>query len=258
MLFIGQQHIMNELSVKLPEIYSTRSGANILLRAPSGHGKTKMAISICNYLDGINYQFSLGDSIEFDTDKWVHFYDEIHLCKTPEILYPHMDSGEFVIILATNEFSELPEALMNRCTNFIFADYTDRELFSIIRQSTAFNFDDEGLKYIVESCARNPRIILRMISRLLMYERRFGKITELQTLINVFTEYFGIVDGLDVQARKYLEVLVRAGGRASLDTLASLIHVDKSTIRYLIEPILIYKGLVKINSRGRTIINEEL
>lgn len=251
MRIIGQTHITNELGFILPELYETKRGENFLLRGPSGCGKTHLGLSICKYLSGHNYQIALGDKINFNENTWVHFFDEIHLCKEPEILYPYMDRKDYTIILATNEFSELPEALMNRCINFIFSDYTNEELIEIIEEKTYFRFSEDGYLFIIDSCARNPRIILKMIKRLILYEKINGKINSLDELKFVFERYFSIVDGLDVLARNYLQTLEKVGGRASLDTLSSLMHTDKVSIKYLIEPILLYKEKIQITSRGR-------
>ena len=67
-------------------------------------------------------------------------------------------------------------------------------------------------------------------------------------------DIFGIEDGLDVSARRYVETLRELGGRASLDTLATMLHIDKSTIQYFVEPVLLYKRLIKITPKGRILV----
>ena len=117
MYFFGQGHIMKQLDSILPWLYEdTSRSMNILIRGPSGWGKTRMAFMICNYLTGGKFEYCLGDNLVFNTKQRVHFIDEVHLLKDPEPLYPLMDEGKYVIILATNDVDILKEALSNRCT----------------------------------------------------------------------------------------------------------------------------------------------
>ena len=107
---------------------------NFLMRGPSGWGKTRMSFMICNYLTGGDFDYQLaGDNFYFNEETRVHFIDEIHLLQTPEVLYPKMDSGKYVILLATNDAALLTEALVNRCTQFNFQPYTLEELREITR-----------------------------------------------------------------------------------------------------------------------------
>lgn len=254
MFFIGQDHIMPTLGEILYYTYETKKGVNILFRGASGCGKTELAKKSCNFLAGDAYQICLGDNVKFDRNVFVHFIDEVHLLKNPEVLYPLMDSGDYVFIFATNYDSVLPEALTNRCNNFIFSDYSDRDLIDIFKYHCILQLSDAVIKYIIDVSGRNPRIIVKTFARVLEMhyrgENRIARYTDEQ-IINKINELFGIENGLDRICRQYLEYLTALGGRASINLIASAMKLDINTIKYSVEPVLLYKKLIKISSRGR-------
>ena len=251
MNFLGQPHIIKQLQFLLPEVYAGAS-ANFLLRGPSGYGKTTLALSMCSYLTGGDFNMGLGNSYVFRPEKRVQFVDEVHLLPTPETLYPIMDAGTYVFILATNDAAILPEALVNRCFGLTFTEYSRDELKEMIRSFAKFAMSAESMDYIIRSSGGNPRILISLLKRLNILAKQSNlsgmRFVEFQNLVQ---EVFGIVDGLDVACRRYVEVLSSLGGRGSLDTLSGLLHIDKETIRYQIEPILLYNDRINITSRGR-------
>ena len=99
---------MNQLKDILPHLYENDVGMNILMRGPSGWGKTRMSFMICNYLTGGNFEYCLGDKLLFTDTVRVHFIDEVHLLEHPETIYPKMDSNKYVIVIATNDVASLP------------------------------------------------------------------------------------------------------------------------------------------------------
>ena len=255
MEFIGQRHIMSQLSFILPEVYKNNLPANFLLRGKSGFGKTKLAILICNYLSGLNFYYSTGDRFVFNQKFRVHFIDEAHKIETPESLYPLMDSGKYVFVFAMNENGDLPEAFVNRCENLIFTDYSDEELFEIVREASTMELSEDKLKYIITSCGGNPREILHLVRKLEMLWRNTGvDFGSLENFKSILEQIFGIEDGLDVLARKYIEILSKLGGTAGLNTIKSLMHTDTNTLRYFVEPILLYQNKIKISNRGRSLV----
>lgn len=261
MFFVGQTHIINQLKIILPEIYKDKLSGAFLFRGASGYGKTELSQKVCNYLAGRNYQFCLGSDIKelsennFDPQVWVHFIDEIHLMETPEILYPIIDKGQHIFVFATNYDSVLPEALINRCKSFIFTEYSDEELISIFRTHSKINFRDSILKHIIQIAGRNPRVMIKTYaSNLMMYyasrknELLYNSDVE---IIDTIDRIHGIKNGLDRTCRDYLECLAKLGRRASINLLASTMRLDINTIKYSVEPILLYRGLIKITSKGR-------
>lgn len=257
MYFIGQSTIMAQLQILLPRLYQSKKGANILLRGPSGWGKTRMAYLICNYLASRDFQFSIGNKEPFNKNLWVHLIDEVHLVKEPEYLYPLMDSGNYVFVLTTNDVEILPEALSNRCYEYIFAPYTVEELRIITQDALWSKMDTECLDLIIDSGGRNPRIIIKLVDRINLYQAERGIIPDRDKLVTVLKAYLGIINGLDIECQRYIEVLREAGGRAALDTLSVMLHINKDSIRYNIEPVLLQKRLIQITSKGRILLDAQ-
>jgi Holliday junction resolvasome RuvABC ATP-dependent DNA helicase subunit len=248
---------MNQLKDILPHLYENDVGMNILLRGPSGWGKTRMSFMICNYLTGGNFEYCLGDKLLFTEKVRVHFIDEVHLLEHPEVLYPRMDSGKYVIVIATNDVALLPEALSNRCVEFIFDRYSQDELREIGSMSLMTKIPVEFLDYIIESGGANPRIIKSLIGRLNIVLTRRPDIIKginLEQFRELLRETFGIVDGMDVMCNRYIESLTHLGGTAALATISAYVHIDQNTLRYYVEPILLYKNRIKISSKGRSLI----
>lgn len=257
MRFIGQPHIMNQLKVILPTLHQTGEGACILLRGPSGWGKTTMAFGICNYLANGEFSFYLGNNFSLNKKHRVHFIDEVHLLQNPEILYPIIDSMEYVFVLATNDVAIVPEALVNRSMEFIFDQYSKEELRDICKTHVLGDLPVEFLDYIIDSSGGNPRIIKGLMKRINMFylnsPQRIKGI-DLNGFKKIMEDIFGIVDGLDVTCARYLEALQSVGGTASLQTLSTMLHIDKGSLQYHAEPILLYKNRIKITNKGRSLI----
>lgn len=255
MFFIGQEHFMSQLGDILMYTYSTKSGVNILFRGASGYGKTELAKKCCNFLAGPDYETSLGNNPKFNPEIWVHFIDEVHKMENPEVLYPIMDSGKYILVFATNFDSILPEAFTNRCNNFVFTDYSDEELMEIMNYHSKLEFSDNIKKYIINVSSRNPRIIVKtFLNTLYMHFYKdidsFKKLSD-EELVSVIDKLFGIKNGLDAVSREYLETLKKLGGRASISLISSVMKLDTNTIKYDVEAGLLYKGLIKITSKGR-------
>lgn len=256
MYFIGQEHITLQLGDILPYIYHNREGVNILFRGPSGYGKTELAKRCCLFLAGDNYQYCLGKRVKFNRETWVHFIDEVHLMENPEILYPVMDNGEYVFVLATNFDSVLPEALTNRCKNFTFVDYSKEELRRIFKLHSKLKYSDNVIDYIVEIANRNPRIIVKTyIDTLKMHYKKQENIPDNDgEIISNINRLFGIEDGLDRVCMEYLKKLKELGGRSNINLLSASMHLDINSIKYQIEPALLHRGLIKISSKGRELV----
>lgn len=256
MEFIGQLFIMRQLDFMLRGLYENpQKGCSLLLRGPSGYGKTTLALKICKYLAGNQFEIYLADWTKFRFNKRVIFIDEVHRVKEFEKLYHLMDEKSHVFVFATNHDSNLPEAFRNRCYEFILEDYCDDDLLLIARDTAEFYANDDAFMEIIDAGNRNPRIIKSLCDRLNTYFQINSAIDS--RTINykeLLSTIFSIQDGLDNLCRSYLRVLNEAGGTASILLLKSLLHVDESTLKESIEPILIRKGLIKITSKGRTLL----
>lgn len=241
----------------LPELYENpQEGISILLDGPSGYGKTTLALAICEYLAGKNFEYYLYDRKEFLFQKRVIFIDEVHRMKEPEVLFPIMDSKKHVLILATNHTGGLPEALRNRCREFIFGDYDDEELELMAMESASFSTTEENYMKMVRASNGNPRILVdNIVDTFGMYFRQNPDVNPMTIdFDDILENVLHISGGIDTHCRRYLEILGTVGGTASLSLLSNILHIDQETLRNQIEPVLIKKGLLTISPKGRKLL----
>jgi Holliday junction resolvasome RuvABC ATP-dependent DNA helicase subunit len=252
MFFRGQPAIMRQLQVYLPMLYEDPTlSMHFFLSGPSGWGKTRLALLCCNFIqpDGM-FEIStpVEGRIDFDRNIRVHFVDEVHDLEHPTELYPLLDRGNFVVFFATNEGGSVPEPLINRCTPLTFAPYSEDDLIEIAREYYKFPVSREFLLEIVNAGCSNPRMIISVARRLSMFTKVNGIP---QDIVHVIKEVFGIVNGIDTTGQRYLSVLQELGGRASIDTLAAVLHVNRNLLLYQVEPILLHLKKIQITSKGR-------
>ncbi len=246
---IGQEHIINELAFILEEI-KEKKNFNIMLRGPSGYGKTLIAQRCVEYLNE-KYNYMLGENFNFSHNVRLYIMDEIHEIKTPEILYPLMDSNKLTLFMLTNEFESLKEPLVNRCIIFNLKEYSDNEIAKIIKKRTKLPI--EYCIKIASYCRGNPRVAILTSKRLEIILRRINNELNINLLKEIIEKYIGIKEGgFTYYDEIYLDFLKKAK-RASLDTLSYSLLIPKETIKKEIEPFLLKKGLIQITSKGRII-----
>lgn len=243
--FIGQSNLKKELlNLKDHPI-------SLLLRGNSGYGKTTLARL---YADSRGlYDYQLGSTIDkmsefyYNITAVTHIVDEIHELKSPEILYPFMDSG-MVFIFCTNESDNLKEPLRNRCVERFLKPYTNEELKSVIKLQN--NFSDEILDILVERSRGIPRMAIQL-GTLVKINCNTDNPSE---VIDYLNNSVGM-DGFTEAEHRYLR-FIKEARKASLNVIKSNINMPENQIRYEIEPYLIRKRLVTIGSGGRIYIGE--
>ena len=255
-MFIGQRHIIREVEILIP----SGDNVNLLLLGQTGQGKTLLGFKIAHYT-GQLFGYKIADNndefynIIFRESEHYRtiFIDEIHrLGYDVERLYELMDRRRNFFIFATNRPQELPEAFRSRVIELLFAKYSKEELREITRCYLAISVADELLDMIIQAAEENPRRINQFCIRIGSIIRITGGILTKETLKNIIVQYFNIVDGMNSMEREYLSLLERIG-TASLQTLTSSLGINKETIQTEIEPQLLFKGRIKITSKGREI-----
>ena len=260
--FIGQQRIRREIfEVIVPSIVRGER-LNLFLKARSGMGKTMLASMIAEDL-GVKLNWYTGIYIPNDDGKvgfspkyQVQILDEVHKLKNPEPIYPRMDSGQFVWILACNEFAKVKEPLVNRCIPFIFEQYLPEELAEIARNIfTTYGMESkpEDISLIVQASNGVPREVLINSKRIILAK----KITPNLDVKDYLENTIGIQNGLNTLHRDYLQYL-SVVEKAGIDTISKALRMDVDNVRQEIEPDLIFRGLITVSTSGRKITNAGL
>ena len=159
----------------------------LLIYGSSGYGKTMFAESMNSKT--IDTTQLRSDRIETilkpikDADDGdILFFDEIHTLqpKVLEGLYKIIDKGTFYdkelcrdldlpkvrFIFATNIMTKLPTAFINRCRFVELAEYTDKELATIIKKRYP-ELKPTAIPNIIKSSKGVPRTVLQMAHNIL-------------------------------------------------------------------------------------------
>ena len=288
--YVGQDEIKNNLKVFI-EAAKMRNEAldHILLYGPPGLGKTTLAHIVANEL-GTNIKTASGPSIEKSGDLAailstlepgdVLFIDEIHRMPTfiEEILYPAMEDFEidlvigsegknksikidlppFTLIGATTKAGNLSSPLRDRFGIVCKLEYyNQQELENIVKRTSRvfdMGIDDAAASVIASRSRKTPRIANRLFKRVRDFAlvEGDGYITrELadNSLNRLKVNSLGL-DHIDIE---YLTSLVNKfnGGPVGVETLATSIGEENSTLEDVIEPYLLQEGFIKRTRSGR-------
>ena len=262
---------------------------HVLLYGPPGLGKTTMAYIIANEL-GVNIKTASGPSIEKSGDLAailsslepgdVLFIDEIH--RVPrfieEILYPAMedftldiiigsegstrnikiDLPPFTLVGATTKAGDLTSPLRDRfgIVNKL-QYYTEEELTSIINRTSKVlgsSIDEEAAKSLATRSRGTPRIANKLFRRVRDFALVEGKSVIDLDVTNKALDRLKIDKiGLDETDKEILLTIIDKfnGGPVGIESLATAVGEETSTIEDMYEPFLIQKGMIKRTSRGR-------
>lgn len=290
--YIGQSEVKENMKVFI-EAAKLRSESldHVLLYGPPGLGKTTMAYIIANEL-GVNIRTASGPSIEKPGDLAavlsnlepgdVLFIDEIHRLPRyiEEILYPAMedftldiiigtegatrnikiDLPPFTLVGATTRAGDLTSPLRDRfgIVNKL-QYYTVEELTNIVKRTSEvldFPIEDEAAKELARRSRGTPRIANNLFKRV----RDFALVDEKEKIdVEVTEKALNRLKidkvGLDETDKELLLTIINKfnGGPVGIDTLATSVGEEVSTIEDMYEPYLIQIGFMKRTSRGRIV-----
>jgi Holliday junction DNA helicase RuvB len=288
--YVGQEKVKNNLKVYI-EAAKNRGEAldHVLLYGPPGLGKTTLAGIIANEM-GSHIKITSGPAIAKPGEmasilSSIHegdilFIDEIHRLnkQVEEFLYPAMedyaidvmigkenatksiriDLPHYTLVGATTRAGLLSAPLRDRFGIVHHLEYyTTSELQSIIIHSAeklGIQMDKDGAYELAKRSRGTPRIANRLLKRV----RDFAEVQHNGIVTKgVASAALDVLDidsmGLDRNDRKMLDAIISKfnGGPVGLDTLATSIGEDTSTIEDVIEPFLIMNGLITRTPKGR-------
>jgi Holliday junction DNA helicase RuvB len=239
---------------------------------------------------GVNLKTASGPSIEKSGDLAailstlepgdVLFIDEIHRMPSyiEEILYPAMEDFELDIILqtdgksrsikidlppftlvgATTRAGDLSSPLRDRFGIVNKLEYySDEELGQIVKRTSRvleMPIDDDAAVELARRSRKTPRIANRLFKRvrdfaLVLGDGRITLDIAKKALDKMNVDAFGL-DSIDIE---YLSSLINKfnGGPVGVETIATSIGEEVTTIEDVIEPFLLQEGFIKRTRSGR-------
>jgi holliday junction DNA helicase RuvB len=288
--YIGQQQVRASLEVFIKAARMRGEPLDhVLFHGFPGLGKTTLSYIIANEM-GSGIKVTSGPVIERQGDLAailtslqegdVLFIDEIHRLNhvVEEILYPamedfqldliigqgpgarsiKMDLPRFTLVGATTRTGLLTPPLRDRFGVMLRLEfYAPEELVIIVKRSARIlgvDIDDEGALELGRRSRGTPRIANRLLRRVRDYaEVGNHRVIDRQVadgalnLLNV--DRFGLDD---MDRRIMLTIIDKfQGGPIGLETLATVVCEEKTTLEDVYEPFLIQSGFLARTPRGR-------
>ena len=293
--YIGQTKVKENMKVYI-EAAKKRGEPldHVLLYGPPGLGKTTLANIISHEMNS-NLKITSGPAIEKPGDLAalltnlsefdVLFIDEIHRLNksVEEILYPaledftldiiigkgpsarsiRLDLPKFTLIGATTRAGALTTPLRDRFGIVERLDlYNAEELTTIVKRSANIldiAIENDAAVEIAKRSRGTPRIADRLLKRVRDYAAVLGNGTITLDITKIALNKLDIDDmGLDTIDRRLLTTMIEKykGKPVGIETLATTLGEEVTTIEDVYEPYLIQIGYISRTPRGRIALPE--
>jgi len=293
--YVGQARMKESLRICIEAAKQRRETLDhTIFYGPPGLGKTTIAHIIAREMGGALRATSglvlahAGDLAAILTnlqEQDVLFIDEIHRLPSSveEALYPAMEDFQldlvvgqgpaartvklelphFTLVGATTKAGALTSPLRDRFGLVHRLEfYSSAELKVIVMRSAGLlgiAIDQAGAEEIACRARGTPRIVNRLIKRVRDYAqvKAEGRITKL--VAQEALAWLGVdTVGFDEMDRKILLTIIDkfGGGPVGVESLASAVQEDKSTLEDVHEPYLIQAGYLERTGRGRQVTKE--
>lgn len=284
--YVGQKSLKGQLHLIL-ESCKMRScmPEHMLFYGPAGLGKTTISNIIATELN-VNFKAITASSLQKVGDiiallsnleeNTILFIDEIHRLKAPleESLYSAMEDQKIDILIgkgngattlridlpnitiigATTLAGKLSKPLRDRFPSIFQLElYSLEEMITLISTNSikiGLNPELDVINLIARRSRGTPRIANNILKRFLDLQLVQSKKTLNTDDVNEFFSIIGVYEqGLTKSDLKYLRSLNET--QLSLKTLSGVLMEEVDTIEQVIEPYLLYLGLVDKDSNGR-------
>lgn len=288
--YIGQESVKEGLKIYM-QAAKQRGEAldHVLLYGPPGLGKTTLSHIIAGEM-GCQLKVTSGPAIEHAADlaailtnlqkNDVLFIDEIHRLNhsVEEILYPAMEDFSldfivgkgpsarnmrlklqpFTLVGATTKAGAISAPLRDRFGIIHRLElYEEADLVKILKRSSGIldvNIEEDAIGEIARRSRGTPRIANRLLKRVRDYAevKNGGLVT-----LDIARDALRLMDvddkGLDFVDRRLLDKIITVfkGGPVGVETLATAIGEEVSTVEDVYEPYLIRLGYIARTPRGR-------
>ncbi len=293
--YIGQKDVKENIKVFIESAKMRKESLDhVLLYGPPGLGKTTLAHIIANELNS-NIRVASGPSIEKSGDLAailstlepgdVLFIDEIHRMPgfVEEILYSAMEDyvldiivgsdgssknirinlPPFTLVGATTRAGDLTAPLRDRFGIVAKMQYYEiDELDNIIKRTSKVlesPISDEAAYELASRSRGTPRIANRIFKRVRDFAIVDGKkIIDLDVTKKALDRLKVDSLGLDDVDYQLLKAIIEKfnGGPVGVESIASVIGEEVTTIEDVYEPYLLQTGLLKRTSRGRVVTDK--
>ena len=286
---LGQKQVINVLHINIKSAKHREDCLpHTLFYGPPGTGKTTLANAIANEM-GCSIQVANGANLRTIKnlipyimrieEHSILFIDEIHRMTkiVEEFLYPVMedfkvdmsvagkdlmgetisiDIPKFTLAGATTEYGSLSKPLIDRFEHkHTLKLYNNIDLKEIVDHNSIklnLKMSDSAANFVTRVSRGTPRIA----NSLLQWLRDYRIAQGLESLSERDVEAAMGMKGIDSEGmtevdRKYLKLLRKSGQPLGINTISSIIGMDKETIEGIIEPWLLSNGKIIKTSKGR-------